>query len=72
VFLFDILRGDRAGRSLIAFDCLATQKQVSPACWWTGHLLQPWGIWADKFIFWFNPNDLGNRLIGPLRRVQSV
>ena len=52
VFLFDILREYRADK-LIAFDFLQ-RKQVFLSLLVTG-ICYNMGIWADKFIFWFNP-----------------
>lgn len=63
VFLFDILRQYRADR-LIAFDFLE-RKQVFLSLLLTG-ICYNMGIWADKFIFWFNPMT-SEQVIGPLR-----
>jgi len=55
---------DHPSRSLLAFDFLNRKK-----CFYilavTGLLLNM-GIWADKFIFWFNPVT-SEAVIGPLR-----
>ncbi|GGD05835.1 exopolysaccharide Pel transporter PelG [Halopseudomonas salina] len=63
VFLFDILREYRAEK-LIAFDFL-DRKQVFLSLLLTG-VCYNMGIWADKFIFWFNPMT-SEHVIGPLR-----
>ena len=63
VFLFDILREYRADK-LIAFDFL-DRKQVFLSLLITG-VCYNMGIWADKFIFWFNPMT-SEQIIGPLR-----
>tara|TARA_R110000822_G_scaffold21702_15_gene68493 strand:+ start:7025 stop:8395 length:1371 start_codon:yes stop_codon:yes gene_type:complete len=63
VFLFDILREYRADK-LIAFDFLQ-RKQVFLSLLVTG-ICYNMGIWADKFIFWFNPMT-SEQVIGPLR-----
>jgi len=63
VFLFDILREYRAEK-LIAFDFL-DRKQVFLSLLLTG-VCYNMGIWADKFIFWFNPMT-SEQIIGPLR-----
>ena len=63
VFLFDILREYRADK-LIAFDFL-DRKQVFLSLLITG-VCYTMGIWADKFIFWFNPMT-SEQIIGPLR-----
>lgn len=63
VFLFDILREYRSDR-LIAFDFL-DRKQVFLSLLLTG-VCYNMGIWADKFIFWFNPMT-SEQVIGPLR-----
>lgn len=63
VFLFDILREYRSDR-LIAFDFL-DRKQVFLSLLLTG-ICYNMGIWADKFIFWFNPMT-SEQVIGPLR-----
>lgn len=63
VFLFDILREYRADK-LIAFDFL-DRKQVFLSLLLTG-VCYNMGIWADKFIFWFNPMT-SEQIIGPLR-----
>lgn len=63
VFLFDILREYRAEK-LIAFDFL-DRKQVFLSLLLTG-VCYNMGIWADKFIFWFNPMT-SEQVIGPLR-----
>ena len=63
VFLFDILREYRAD-TLIAFDFLQ-RKQVFLSLLVTG-ICYNMGIWADKFIFWFNPMT-SEQVIGPLR-----
>lgn len=63
VFLFDILREYRAEK-LIAFDFL-DRKQVFVSLLLTG-VCYNMGIWADKFIFWFNPMT-SEHVIGPLR-----
>jgi uncharacterized membrane protein len=63
VFLFDILREYRAEK-LIAFDFL-DRKQVFLSLLLSG-VCYNMGIWADKFIFWFNPMT-SEQIIGPLR-----
>lgn len=63
VFLFDILREYRADK-LVAFDFL-DRKQVFLSLLITG-VCYNMGIWADKFIFWFNPMT-SEQIIGPLR-----
>ena len=63
VFLFDILREYRADK-LVAFDFL-DRKQVFLSLLLSG-VCYNMGIWADKFIFWFNPMT-SEQIIGPLR-----
>ncbi|MFO7705374.1 MAG: exopolysaccharide Pel transporter PelG [Halopseudomonas sp.] len=63
IFLFEIVRGHHSDR-LIAFDFLE-RKQVFISLLLTG-ICYNLGIWADKFIFWFNPTT-SEQVIGPLR-----
>ena len=53
-----------SSNKLIAFDFLR-RSQIFPSLAITG-LLYNLAIWADKFIFWFNPNT-SNVIISPLR-----
>lgn len=52
------------GNNLIAFDFL-NRKQIFISLALTGFFYNL-GIWADKFIFWFNPIT-SEQVIGPLR-----
>ncbi len=63
MFLFDILREYHSTR-LVAFDFLDRSK-VFLSLLATG-LCYNLGIWADKFLFWFNPAT-SDEVIGPLR-----
>lgn len=63
LFLYDILREYRAEK-LVAFDFLKG-RQVFVSLLVTGFFYN-FGIWVDKFLFWFNPGT-SNAVIGPLR-----
>jgi len=52
------------GKQLILFDFL-NKKQIFISLAFTGFLYN-FGIWIDKFIFWFNPVT-SDQIIGPLR-----
>lgn len=63
VFLAEILRLYPA-KQLISFEFL-NKKNIYYSLILTG-LLYNMGVWADKFIFWFNPYT-SHEVIGPLR-----
>jgi uncharacterized membrane protein len=63
LFLYDILREYRAEK-LVAFDFL-DRRHVFTSLLVTGFFYN-FGIWIDKFIFWFNAGT-SNVVIGPLR-----
>lgn len=52
------------GDELVAFDFLR-RKQIFPRLALVGFLYN-FGIWIDKFLFWFNPAT-GNEIVGGLR-----
>lgn len=63
VFLAEILRLYPSGK-LVSFEFLKSTRLYFSLIM-TG-LLYNFGIWIDKFIFWFNP-ETSHQVIGPLR-----
>ena len=63
MFLFEILREYPTER-FVSFDFLQ-RKKIFISLLFTG-LAYNLGVWADKFIFWFNPST-SDAVIGPLR-----
>ncbi|MDP3848677.1 MAG: exopolysaccharide Pel transporter PelG [Pseudomonas sp.] len=63
MFLFEILREYPTER-FVSFDFLE-RKKIFISLLFTG-LAYNLGVWADKFIFWFNPST-SDAVIGPLR-----